>query len=119
MNNNVVTKEARQFYAMIALLKCSQTIGDYLLTTPERTVHRTVKKEMNELMKRLKLFHRSIEQGIDKEYAEQWQKDWQRDYLSFSCIFEFMADMNDQQREVLEEFAGQLMKGNVQAELKK
>jgi hypothetical protein len=113
----VVTKEAKQFYAMLALLKCAKVFSDYLLQM--NGVHGDVKNELKGLFNRFKIFQENVTKGMPADDRKLWETDWNRDYLSFSAVFEIMSDLNDEQREILEQFASELQKGNIEVDLKK
>lgn len=114
--STIVKKEAKQFYAMLALLKCAEQYKDYLLAC--NAVHGTVKYAVTGLFNRFKIFLNDVTAGMPEADRKLWEADWNRDYLSYSAVFEHMADMDDNQRELLEQLAESVLKREISAELK-
>jgi hypothetical protein len=107
----IVTKEAKQFYSMLALLKCAEEFKAYLMACDG--VHGTVKHEMKGLFNRLKLFQDAITKDLPRPDKEKWEEDWKRDFLSFSAVFEKMSEMTDEQRDILELAAEGILKNEI------
>lgn len=110
---SVASKEAKQFCAMLALIKCAQQYAEYLNAC--KAVHGTVKHEMNGMFNRFKVFQDMVTRNMTAADKEIWEKEWNRDYLSFSAVFEHMADMNDNQRELMEQLAEAVLKNEITA----
>lgn len=106
----VVPREAGQLYSMVALLKCSQQMGRYVLATPYKSVSGEAAREIKGVINRIDLFQESLLKGVTKQDRIQWDKDFDRDYAVYSSVFELMAAMTDEQRERLELFAVELSK---------
>lgn len=111
-----ITKEAKLFYAMCAQLKSSVNFMDFLVDAPTKVVAGSLKRELKLLSTRITVFIGTLTNGLPKEDADLWLKEWERDFDSCSSIFMCWADMNDEQRGILEDVAEQIHKGNVQAQ---
>ena len=110
----------KTLYAMMAMMKCAAEYKAILVS--EGVIVRELKSAANEAFKGVPLMFRAFDKQIRELLTEDdlviWQADWKRDYLCFAAIFELMAGMDDQQRSVMEQFATELSKGNVELELK-
>ncbi len=116
MANSSTEREARQFYAMIAMLKCAETIGNYLVNAPEPVIHGERKAEMNRMFKGINLFQRQFLRGAPPEMVKKWEADWQRDYGGFAIVLEAMSKFDDEKRARLEEFTMELDKEQIKNE---
>jgi len=116
MSNVVVTKEASVFYTLVALLKVSNRYADYLCDSGE--VAYTLKSDLRRLQNRIKDLDSKCNNSLDGNDADLWRKEWsEKDFEVYSSILFTLADMNEEQRSVAEQFMMELKKGNVKVEL--
>ena len=109
MSRPIVTKEAKVFYSMIALIECAFKMQEYLLLPSVMGVHGEVKQEMKGFFNRFRIFKQTVLKGRTDSEIKEWTNDFKRDIMSYSAVFEHMADMTDEQRDYLEQLAAQIV----------
>lgn len=103
----VITKEARTFYSMMALIKSAKSMCDYLFSS--RSVTHGVKHELQLFFRKFDIMQEKMTGHLSQEDKTKWNEDWKRDYESFASVLNYMSDMTDGQRDKLEEFAKELV----------
>lgn len=109
-----ITKEASVFYSMMSLFKVACNYGDFIVGSAK--VGDRIRKELGYVTAKFRLFERKISAEAPVEVRAQWDKEWtDRDYEIFASVFFKLADMNEQQRAVVEEFCAQVEQGKAHA----
>jgi len=96
-------KEAKQVYAMFALLKCAEQYKDYLLGCGG--IQFGIKQAMKEFFKRFTLFEKFFIKDVTPEDRKLWADDWKRDFMVYGSVFTLMSEMTDEQRSSVEKYA--------------
>jgi hypothetical protein len=112
----IVTKEASTFYTMMCLLKICNKYADFLKESG--AVSFNLKDDLNRLQSRIKDLEFKCNDVLDTKDAKIWQAEWtDKDFECYSSMLFMLADMNNEQRLVTEEFMTELSKGTIKAEL--
>ncbi len=112
----LITKEAHTFYFTYALLMACRKYLNNLIESNE--VHFSLKREFKTVVNRITDLDKLCLRSLDDGDSNAWKKEWtQRDFEVFASVFMMLNDMSEEQRSVMEEFATQLMAGNVNAQL--
>lgn len=113
----VITKEASTFYSLMAMLKISGNFIDFLVSS--KSVARSLKFDLNQLRNNINRIDRICNQSLEGSEAQQWRREWSdRDYEVYSSILFSLNDMSEEQRSIMEQFAIELQRGNVEMSLK-
>lgn len=111
-----ITKEASVFYFTYALLMASRYYLKYLIDS--KSVSQGLKRDLKIIVNRITDLEKTANRSLEDKEAQSWRREWtERDYEVFASIFSKMNDMDEERRGILEEFADQLMQGNVKVEL--
>ena len=112
---NQPTKEAHTFYAMLALLKTGKYYGEYLIG--HEAVAMSLKQAIRTICNRITDLEKGCSRSVDTKDAEVWRKEWtEKDSEVYSSVLFSMNDMSEEKRAILEQFAGELLKGTVKME---
>jgi hypothetical protein len=111
-----VQKEASVFYFTHALLLAAKHYMSFLMESG--VVAYNLKQDFKILSNRITDLEKKCVRSLEGKESQQWVKEWsERDYEVFASVFGLMADMNEGQRNVLEQFATELSKGMAKAEI--
>ncbi len=108
-----VSKDAQTFYFTYALLKASRQYLKYLIDSKD--VHYSLKQSFQLIINRIADLEKVCNRSLDDGNAKTWSKEFsERDFQVFASVFAMMNEMDEEKRSILEEFANQLQKGEVQ-----
>jgi hypothetical protein len=111
-----ITKEASTFYYTYALLMCAYKGMEFLIES--REVSYSLKNDMKILMNKIRHIDSASKRSLNNPDAAVWSAQWNdRDFEVYGNVLGLMNDMSDEQRAVLEQFAQELLTGNVKMEL--
>lgn len=111
----IITKEAKIFYSLIALLKVSRIFADDLVSSGE--VARSLKHDLRVITNNIAHLERISNASLNGKDREQWIREWtEKDYEVYSAILFYLNDMSEDRRLIAEEFMKQLAEGKVKAQ---
>lgn len=111
-----VSKEAHLFYSNVALLKCVRRFSDFLIES--NAVHYNLKASLRQLLGYMNRFDGEVSNSVEESDKGTWNKEWsERDFEVYSSVNSSMNNMNEQQRETLEQVATAILKGEFMVEL--
>ena len=110
-----IKKEASVFYFTYALLLASRHYLQYLIES--KSVSQGLKRDFKIIINRITDLDKTANRSLDDKEANTWRKEWtEKDYEVFASVFSKMNDMDEEKRLMLEEFADQLMRGEIKVE---
>ena len=103
--NNI--KDETVFYSMVSLLKTAEYYGNYLIDS--KAVSHSSKNEIRNMTNHISRFVKIVAEGLPENARQQWLEQWKnKDYFSLTNIIEYAANLNDDKRNQIEEYAKQL-----------